>query len=161
MLSAHSARLAAQEEGLALIPAPANRSSSTGFKGVRRQCTPTKVLAVTVLTSLKDGCDEVYRRRPLGQVKKLAEIAVRAGVHGFVCSGEEVGVLKKLYPGKICVVPGTRSPGKKTHDQKRVSTPADAMNAGADYLVGGRQFLEADDPVAEVKRVLSEELPMI
>ena len=60
---------------------------------------PTKILAVTVLTSIKRGtCEEIYTRRPLAQVKVLAEVAWKAGARGFVCSPKEVGVLRKLYP---------------------------------------------------------------
>ena len=119
----------------------------------------TKVLAVTVLTSFdRDACQEVFTRSPLFQVKKLAEIAHRAGAHGFVCSPEEVGPLHKLYPDKIFVTPGVRSPGQDKGDQKRVATPAEAIAQGATHIVCGRQILGADDPVAEVYRLLKEEL---
>lgn len=121
--------------------------------------TPTKVLAVTVLTSLKEGtCEEIYVRRPMEEVLKLAEIANRAGAHGFVCSVEEVSELKRLYPGKEQVTPGIRSPGVDKNDQSRVDTPANAMANGATKLVMGRQILGASDPVAEVKRLSKEEL---
>ena len=120
--------------------------------------TPTKVLAVTVLTSLKDSCQEIYSQAPMEQVKKLAAIAVRAGAHGFVCSTEEVGALKALYPDKLLVPAGIRSEGKDVGDQKRVGTPRGAIDAGASNLVMGRQILEAPDPIAEVLRVLKDEL---
>ncbi|MBI2005085.1 orotidine-5'-phosphate decarboxylase [Patescibacteria group bacterium] len=118
----------------------------------------TKVLAITVLTSHnKESCEEVYRRRPLGAVKHLAQIAWDAGADGFVCSPEEAPHLRKMFPNALIVTPGVRSPGKDTHDQKRVATPAEAMRC-ADHIVMGRHILGADDPVAEVRRVLSEEL---
>ncbi|MFH1036922.1 MAG: orotidine-5'-phosphate decarboxylase [Patescibacteria group bacterium] len=121
--------------------------------------TPTKVLAVTVLTSLKEGtCEEIYTRRPMEEVLKLAEIANRAGVHGFVCSAEEVSELKRLYPDKELATPGIRSPGVDPNDQGRVDTPVNARNNGASKLVMGRQIFGAADPVAEVKRLLKEEL---
>ena len=121
--------------------------------------TPTKVLAITVLTSIDEKtCGEIYCRPPMDQVLALASIAKRAGVHGFVCSPEEVGKLKELYPGMEFVIPGIRSPGKNTNDQRRIATPKAAMEAGATKLVMGRQILDAPDPVGEVNRVLKEEL---
>jgi len=121
--------------------------------------TKTKVLAVTVLTSMKPGvCEEIYTRQPLEQVLALAEIANRSGVQGFVCSAEEVAALKAKYPDKELVVPGIRSEGKDKQDQNRTGTPEGAIANGATKLVMGRQFLTAPDPVAEVKRVLTEEL---
>jgi orotidine-5'-phosphate decarboxylase len=121
--------------------------------------TPTIVLAVTVLTSIDPKtCEEIYTRLPIEQVLKLAEIAYHAGARGFVCSGEEAQVLRNKYFDVTIVVPGLRSPGTSKDEQKRTATFAGAKEAGANYLVGGRQFLKAADPVAEVKRVLSEEL---
>lgn len=121
--------------------------------------TKTKVLAVTVLTSIDEKTgEEIYTRQPLEQVKVLAEIANRAGVHGFVCSPEEVAMLKELYPDKERVTPGVRSEGADKQDQKRTDTPAAAMANGATKLVMGRQILGAPDPVAEMMRVITEEL---
>lgn len=122
--------------------------------------TPTKVLGVTVLTSFDPyTCEEIYTRRPMEQVLTLARIAYRAGAHGLVCSPKEVGELRRLYPQMTLVTPGVRSPGVDVGDQKRVDTPKNAKENGADYLVMGRQIVvEAPDPVAEVNRVLTEEL---
>ncbi len=124
--------------------------------------TNTKVLAVTVLTSIdKESCQEIYSRLPRRQVMKLAKIAVDAGADGFVCSAEEVKMLKKAFPGKEFVVPGVRSEGAEKNDQKRVDTPAKAKKNGATKLVMGRQLLNSPNAVAEVKRVLTEELGII
>ncbi len=122
--------------------------------------TDTIVLAVTVLTSIKGECQEIYKRRPRGQVLRLAKIAWQAGSQGFVCSAEELGMLRKLYPFATFVVPGLRSPGAEKHDQRRVSTFTDAKKIGGakTFFVGGRQFLENADPVQEIVRVLREEL---
>lgn len=121
--------------------------------------TPTKILAVTVLTSLDSNtCEEVYRRRPIKQVEKLAQIACEAGAHGFVCSPQEVNMLKRDYPQMVCVTPGIRSIDQDTHDQKRVDTPRGAIDHGADYLVMGRQILNASNPIMEVERLLHEEI---
>jgi len=119
----------------------------------------TKILAVTVLTSLdQKTCEEIYVRQPLEQVLRLAEIAHAAGAHGLVCSPQEVKELRNRYPDMILVSPGIRSPGKDTQDQQRVDTPEAAIANGSNHLVMGRQILQAEDPVAEVYRVLRDEL---
>lgn len=121
--------------------------------------TLTKVLAITVLTSIDpETSEEIYRRRPLEQVKVLAEMAAKAGAHGFVCSPEEAKELKSVYSDKTIVTPGIRSEATPKNDQARIATPRGAKDNGADYLVIGRQILGAKDPVAEVKRVMMEEL---
>lgn len=120
--------------------------------------TPTKILAVTLLTSLDETCEDIYVRQPVEQVLALAEIAHKAGADGFVSSPKEVGFLKAKYPEKIFVTPGVRSPGVDAQDQKRVDTPKNAYDAGTTHLVMGRQILQAVDPITEVFRVLNEEL---
>lgn len=124
--------------------------------------TPTKVLAVTVLTSIDSTtCDEIYQRTPLEQVLKLAAIAKAAGAHGFVCSPEEAKVLRQEYPDATIVTPGVRSYGAEVGDQQRINTPAVAIANGASNVVMGRQLLGAEDPVREVKRVLKDELRIV
>jgi len=119
----------------------------------------TKVLVVTVLTSIdKETCEEIYTRMPAEQVAKLAEIAHRVGASGLICSPEEVADLRNKYPGMLLVTPGIRSVGQDADDQKRIATPEQAIERGSNHLVMGRQILNADDSVAEVQRVLSEEL---
>lgn len=130
------------------------RAAVEAFQG-----TATKVLVVTVLTSIDSvTCEEVYQRLPIDQVKKLAAIAHEAGAHGIVCSPQEVGELRQLYPQMTLVTPGVRSPGADTHDQQRVDTPRAAMDRGSNYLVMGRQILTAKYPPLEVQRVQTEEL---
>jgi len=132
------------------------RAAMKAFTG-----TPTKVLAVTALTSLDDNaCKTIYGNKRPRTVENLAAIASEdGGCHGFVCSGKkEVAALRATFPGRIFVTPGTRSPGAETHDQKNVVTHAEALKNGATHLVAGRQFLRAPDPAAELKRVMTEEL---
>ena len=126
--------------------------------------TETKVLAITALTSLDDrNCQRIYGTRSLKTVRKLANIAFSIGAHGIVCSPREVSEMKLEWPGddKIYVTPGVMSDNAPTNDQARISTPKGAMDNGANYIVMGRQIIEANDPVAEVKRVLSEELGVV
>ena len=138
--------------------------ASAGMEGIKAvakalEGTLTKVLVVTVLTSFDPAmCGEVYHAKPLDQVLAFAKIAPGAGAHGFVCSPAEVGALKSLYPEATFVVPGVRSPGASSDDQERVDTPANAIAAGADHVVMGRQILGAPDPIHELMRVLSAEL---
>jgi len=127
--------------------------------------TPTKIFAVTLLTSLKEGCEEVYVRRPLDEVVVLAKIAKRSGAHGVVCAAEEVPEIKKetTCKGLEFLTPALRSPKTKiaSDDQARISTLKGAKAAGADWLVVGRQITTNEDPIAEVKRVLKEELKVL
>jgi orotidine-5'-phosphate decarboxylase len=129
------------------------------FKG-----TPTKVLVVTLLTSIDPRtCEEIYVRQSFEQVRYLARIGHRAGAHGFVCSVEENEELRKIYPEKLIVNPAIRSAGKSVagDDQARKGTPEGAIALGANYVVMGRQITQAEDPAAEVMRVLKEELNVI
>lgn len=119
----------------------------------------TKVLAVTVLTSFNEKtCEAVYNRLPADQVNLLADIAWAHGVSGFVCSPEEARVLKARYPEATIVTPGIRSEGVDQGDQERISTPAGALENGADYIVMGRQITGSTSPSEEAIRVLKEEL---
>jgi orotidine-5'-phosphate decarboxylase len=126
--------------------------------------TPTKVLVVTLLTSIDPRtCEEIYVRQSVEQVRALAMIAKRAGAHGFVCSVEETEDLRKAYPKMLIVNPAIRSLGKTVvgDDQSRKGTPEGAIALGANHIVMGRQITQAEDPSVEVMRVLKEELNVI
>lgn len=108
----------------------------------------TKVVAVTVLTSL-DGGDLSsigLSGDPLEQVERLALLAREAGIDGLVCSGNEVAAARALWPEGYFVVPGVRPAGGDAGDQKRVMTPRKALDNGASILVIGRPITQADDP---------------
>jgi len=108
----------------------------------------TKVVAVTMLTSLDDR-DLVsigLSPDPHEQVMRLAELAQSAGVDGIVCSGEEVAAAKAIWPQGFFVVPGVRPANGFAGDQKRVVTPRIALDAGASILVVGRPITQAEDP---------------
>ncbi len=108
----------------------------------------TKVIAVTVLTSL-DGNDLHsigLGGDPHEQVIRLTELARASGLDGVVCSGNEVGAAKKIWPDGFFVVPGVRPANSQTGDQKRVITPRAALDAGASILVVGRPITQATDP---------------
>jgi orotidine-5'-phosphate decarboxylase len=81
------------------------------------------------------------------QVKALAKLAIDAELDGVVCSGHDVAMLRaELGHEPILVTPGIRPFGGTVHDQKRVATAAEALAAGANYLVVGRALTTADDP---------------
>lgn len=108
----------------------------------------TKVVAVTLLTSLDAGdlSDLGIERSPADQVERLAWIARDAGVDGIVCSGAEVAQAKAAWTDGFFVVPGIRPAGAAIGDQKRVVTPARALEDGASVLVIGRPITDAPDP---------------
>jgi orotidine-5'-phosphate decarboxylase len=118
-----------------------------------------KLLAVTVLTSFdeNDIRDEGYALTLAEVVEKRVGHAMEAGVDGIVCSSLEVANVRRMTgPKMTLVIPGVRSAGKSAADQKRVATPADAVANGADYLVVGRQVTRAENPRAELLKILDE-----
>jgi len=118
-----------------------------------------KLLAVTVLTSFdqQDLMEEGYCCEISDVVKLRVRHAMAAGVDGVIASPLEAASVRKLAgPEAILVTPGVRSPGAAKGDQKRVATPAEALQAGANYVVMGRQITLAADPSAEILRVLEE-----
>jgi orotidine-5'-phosphate decarboxylase len=108
----------------------------------------TKVVAVTLLTSLDaaDLNDLGIERSPADQVARLAWVARDAGVDGIVCSGAEVADARTAWPKGFFVVPGIRPAGADVGDQKRIVTPARALDEGASVLVIGRPITDAPDP---------------
>lgn len=114
----------------------------------------TKVVAVTMLTSLDER--DLTRTGVSGsahdQVMRLAELAQIAGLDGIVCSGHEVGAVRKQWTDGFFVVPGLRLNGP-SGDQKRVVTPRQARDDGASVLVVGRPISRAEDPVAAARAI--------
>jgi len=117
------------------------------------------LLAVTILTS---STEETLRAvgidRPVAEmVPRLARLAKEAGMDGVVASPKEVGLIREAC-GKdfLIVTPGVRPAFSSMDDQKRVTTPADAIAAGADYLVIGRPISAAPDPVEAADKILEE-----
>ncbi len=111
----------------------------------------TKIIAVTVLTSLGDAdLDEIGLAGPVSDAAcRLATLAVRAGARGLVCSPREVAAVRaEVGPDITLVTPGIRPVGQDNNDQARVATPQAALRAGADLLVIGRPITSAADPGA-------------
>jgi orotidine-5'-phosphate decarboxylase len=118
-----------------------------------------RILAVTVLTSYDDA-DLAAAGYDFTVAELVAERAAQAhdiGVDGLVCSAAEAAALRSIIgPGRVLVTPGIRPAGADAGDQKRVMTPATAIEAGADYLVVGRPILAAADPKAAADAIVAD-----
>ncbi len=122
-----------------------------------KACAPasTKVVAVTMLTSLDDNDlgDIGVRGKSHDQVARLADLARTAGLDGIVCSGAEVASVRRGWHDGFFVVPGVRPADGTAGDQKRIITPRAAIDAGASILVIGRPVTAADDPDAALRAI--------
>lgn len=147
MLNVHAAG------GPAMLRAAARSADETASKaGVARP----KVLGVTVLTSL-ERTDLVATGVTGGveeQVVRLARLTQESGLDGVVCSSHEIAAIRRACgPDFTLVVPGIRPKTADINDQKRVMTPPEAVDLGADYLVIGRAITQAEDPVAAARAI--------
>ncbi|MCB1398590.1 MAG: orotidine-5'-phosphate decarboxylase [Rhodobacteraceae bacterium] len=121
----------------------------------------TKILAVTVLTSLDRGDLDAALIRAGAIPDLVVERAARAfeaGADGVIASPQEAALIRALpeAAGKLIVTPGVRPAGAALGDQKRVETPAAAIRAGADHIVVGRPVWKAEDPLAAAQAILAE-----
>jgi len=117
------------------------------------------IFAVTILTSIapEDLNELGLQGGPGENAMRLAALARDAGCSGVVCSANEVLDLKRFFGDDfLALTPGIRPSGSAHGDQKRVTTPAQAVAAGSDYLVVGRPITEAPDPLAAAKAILDE-----
>jgi orotidine-5'-phosphate decarboxylase len=116
----------------------------------------TKVIAVTVLTSLNDADLMAVGQTPSAgeQVLRLAQLTKSCGLDGVVCSAHEISALRAaLGDAFSLVVPGIRPAGSEIGDQRRVMGPAEAHAAGASILVIGRPITAAPDPVIAARNI--------
>lgn len=131
--------------------------------GAARQAvegTDTRILAVTVLTSL----DEEALRAEVGlpespqeAVRRYARLAVGAGAHGVVASPHEIGLIREEVGGEpLIVTPGVRPAWASADDQARVLTPREAAQRGANFVVVGRPILRHANPAEAVRRIQEE-----
>jgi len=141
-----SAMLAAAAE------AAAERAAELGIP------TP-KVLAITLLTSMapSDLGDVGLPGTPDANVQRLAALAHRSRSAGVVCSVAEVAGIKARFGNEfLALCPGIRPAGSAHGDQRRVATPRDARDAGADYIVVGRPIVDDTDPAAAARAIVAE-----
>ncbi len=139
--------------GLEMMRAAENSAQETSRQAGRPA---PLVLGVTVLTSMDGGTlSELGWKPDVGkQVERLAELAVRAGLRGLVCSPLEIARLRQILPEAIeLVTPGIRTGTEKADDQKRTLTPRQAIEAGANWLVIGRPIYAAPNPRAAAEAI--------
>ena len=119
----------------------------------------TKLIAVTVLTSMgEDDLKEIgLSNTPAQQVKQLATLTNDCGLDGVVCSPQEIALLREdLDKSFELVTPGIRPEWSVTGDQKRIMTPAQAVEAGSNYLVIGRPITQAEHPMQALEKIEKE-----
>jgi orotidine-5'-phosphate decarboxylase len=136
----------------AAVDAAAERAGELGV-------TAPQIFAVTILTSIapEDLNELGLQGGPGENAIRLAALARDAGCAGVVCSAHEVADLKHFFgDGFLTLTPGIRPAGSPHGDQRRVMTPAQAVAAGADYLVVGRPIVEAPDPLAAATAIVNE-----
>ena len=118
------------------------------------------IIAVTVLTSANAAtlADVGYSLDPAELVPRLAQLAEASGMDGVVASPREAGMVRSAVKKAdfIVVTPGVRPTSSALFDQKRVTTPREAMIAGADYIVVGRPIIDAPDPAQAARRIVEE-----
>ncbi|MGE5392008.1 MAG: orotidine-5'-phosphate decarboxylase [Deltaproteobacteria bacterium] len=119
------------------------------------------ILAVTVLTSIGQQeleQDMLITGLPVEDVVvKWALMARDCGISGVVCSPKEIAVIRNACGADFKIVtPGIRPLWAAANDQKRITTPRDALDLGADYMVIGRPITHADDPVEAAKKIIGE-----
>src|SRR5689334_19762939 len=151
-----TARVAGLGAGLVTVHAGGGRAM---LEAAVRSAGATRVLAVTVLTSLDDAdLAEIGAQGPVAAlVRRRAELAIAAGCHGVVASPHEVAAIRAIAPpGFLVVTPGVRPAGSAAGDQKRVMTPREARAAGADLVVVGRPLRDAPDPAAAARDIIAE-----
>lgn len=120
---------------------------------------PPLLIGVTVLTSMEaaDLREVGVDAAPADMVLRLAQLVHDCGLDGVVCSAREAQLLRaRLQPPFKLVTPGIRPAGAAGDDQQRVTTPAQAIALGADYLVIGRPITRAADPLAALHAINAE-----
>ncbi len=140
--------------GLKMLRAAEQTATETARQAGR---TPPLVLGVTVLTSQtnEDLTQVGVESNVAHQVMRLAELAVKAGLRGLVCSPLEVtGMRQSLPSGLQLVTPGIRSPKDAKDDQARTLSPREAIQAGANWIVVGRPIYAAPNPRTAAEAIL-------
>jgi orotidine-5'-phosphate decarboxylase len=152
-----TARIAELGAGLVTVHAGGGRAMLDA--AVKAAGGSTRVLAVTVLTSLDDAdLAQIGARGPVGELVRVrAQLAIEAGCAGVVASPHEVAAIRAIAPSAFLIVtPGVRPAGAAAGDQKRVMTPKQARVAGADLVVIGRPLRDAADPAAAARAIVAE-----
>jgi len=134
--------------GRRMMTAAAEKLQQGGYR--------TKLIAVTVLTSMEQGdlAEIGLDIDPVIQVQRLAKLAAESGLDGVVCSAREAKMLRgTMGPDFLLVTPGIRPAHSEMGDQRRIMTPEQAKAAGVSYMVIGRPVTQADDPAAALHAI--------
>ena len=137
-------------EGISVLPVSMLTIHTSGGVDMMRAAmeavsgTKIKVFGVTTLTSLNDNdANDIFKRTTFGQVRKMLDLAELAGIDGVVCSPHEIELVKERR-SLLSITPGIRI-NSLDDDQKRVMTPKEAIDLGANYLVIGRPITASND----------------
>jgi orotidine-5'-phosphate decarboxylase len=126
----------------------------------RERLVKPKVIGVTLLTSLDQASLKQLgiNDEPSAMVARLARVAANCGLDGVVASPREIGIIRETIAQRdfLIVTPGIRSSADATDDQRRTLTAAEAIRAGADYLVVGRPIINAEDPLGAARTIVEE-----
>ncbi|HSH56757.1 MAG TPA: orotidine-5'-phosphate decarboxylase [Halomonas sp.] len=153
---------AAAEQGVWMVnvhAAGGRRMMEAARERLERQALGTRLIAVTVLTSMmaEDLAQVGVSVPPAEQVERLALLAQESGMHGVVCSAQESARLQELCGADFLkVTPGIRPSFAQVGDQKRIMTPRDAMAAGSTHLVVGRPVTQAAEPMEALAAIEAE-----
>ena len=146
-------------EGLAALPIKLLTIHASGGKNMMKAAmegvsgSDIKVFGVTALTSLSDDdTNEIYRRSATDQVNAMLDLAESACIDGVVCSPHELELVSKRE-SLLSITPGIRL-DESNDDQKRVMTPKEAINLGADYLVIGRPITSSNNIKESLSKIL-------
>ncbi|MCA1556010.1 MAG: orotidine-5'-phosphate decarboxylase [Acidobacteria bacterium] len=131
-------------------------AETAGSEGIEKP----NLIAVTVLTSANAATlhETGIASEVEAQVKMLAVLAAASGMDGVVASPHEIASIRSVVSREkfLLVTPGVRPASSAHDDQKRVMTPAEAVRAGADYIVVGRTILNALDPLRAAREIVEE-----
>ncbi|MDX6271698.1 MAG: orotidine-5-phosphate decarboxylase [Acidobacteriota bacterium] len=135
-------------------------AEATAETAARENLSRPALIAVTVLTSADAGvlAETGVAGALEEQVKRLAQLAATSGLDGVVASPHEIALVRAAVGREnfLLVTPGVRPSASAHDDQKRVMTPAEAVRAGADYIVVGRAILNAPDPLRAAQEIVAE-----
>jgi orotidine-5'-phosphate decarboxylase len=128
-------------------------------EAARRSTPPPLIIAVTMLTSLDQAtlAEIGLSASVASQVERLAALAEASGLDGVVASPQEIQIIRARCGPKFAIVtPGIRGAGDQKGDQSRTLSAAEALSAGATYLVVGRPIIAAADPRAAAERIAAD-----
>ena len=148
-------------EGLKSLPVKMLTIHISGGKDMMKAAidavtgTDIKIFGVTALTSLSNAdTNEIFQRTTLEQVNAMLDLAESAGIDGVVCSPHELELISKRE-SLLSITPGIRLKDSND-DQKRVMTPKEAIDLGADYLVIGRPITQSDDILGTLEDIFNK-----